>query len=486
MRGVVLSLLLFTVTAVAAPPVPPLITYQGRLLDSTGAPVADGNYHITFRLYDSPTDGTLLWESGSQSVPVTDGLFTYTLGSAVPLPDGLFAENLTWLGITVPPDPEMVPRVQLTSDAYTRSAAYSHSAGSAQSAQNANRLGNQLPSYYLDWNNLANVPAGFADGIDNTGINKTLSDSLYLNIEGDTISDDIVMYQTDGDTGLVMRPKNGYLGLYGIKGERHVSLSGGLWGNVDLYDASTPPKRTVHLAAEGAGGKLTLYDGAGTPQITLSGGAGDGAVEVPDGAINNNEILNEVGIAYSNNISGISGGRMDSITINAPTSGYVVVLLTGYYSLGISGDINTYADAEISISDTTVFDNSCVTRVEGHGTLYGWYTWPVAISRTEYVTGGTKKYYAIAFTHAEASFARVHMTGFFVPSAYGPVETLPPPTAPPPSPSMSRPAIPSDTSTGFQRSPAMLQTEQSRIRMLEQRLAKLEQLLKVDSLVSQH
>ena len=41
--------------------VPLQLAHQGRLLDTEQAPL-DGTHDLTFRLFDAPTDGTLLWE----------------------------------------------------------------------------------------------------------------------------------------------------------------------------------------------------------------------------------------------------------------------------------------------------------------------------------------------------------------------------------------------------------------------------------------
>ncbi|MFH1723552.1 MAG: hypothetical protein ABII00_02905 [Elusimicrobiota bacterium] len=53
--------------------VPNGINYQGRL-EKDGTPVT-GTKAMEFRLYDAATGGTALWESGAQSVQVTQGLF---------------------------------------------------------------------------------------------------------------------------------------------------------------------------------------------------------------------------------------------------------------------------------------------------------------------------------------------------------------------------------------------------------------------------
>ncbi|NBD74174.1 hypothetical protein GVX82_04005, partial [Patescibacteria group bacterium] len=75
------------------------INYQGKLLDSSGSAVADGTYHMRFRLYDAASGGTELWE-GDRSllpgnrVPVTSGLFSVLLGSSSPLSGVDFTQTL--------------------------------------------------------------------------------------------------------------------------------------------------------------------------------------------------------------------------------------------------------------------------------------------------------------------------------------------------------------------------------------------------------
>jgi len=104
--------------------VPHSINYQGCLTDDAGDPVGDGVYNIIFNIYGSAAGTDLLWSSGVKAVQVTDGLFTYMLGSSTPFPADLFVADTTrYLGITVGADPEIFPRTKLTSTAYAFHAA---------------------------------------------------------------------------------------------------------------------------------------------------------------------------------------------------------------------------------------------------------------------------------------------------------------------------------------------------------------------------
>ena len=95
------------------------VSYQGRLADSGGDPVTTSGVGMQFRLYNTDSGGSSLWEEPHTAVPVEDGLFHVLLGSTDPIPVSLLANNSTlWLGITVGSDSEMTPREQIASVPY--------------------------------------------------------------------------------------------------------------------------------------------------------------------------------------------------------------------------------------------------------------------------------------------------------------------------------------------------------------------------------
>jgi hypothetical protein len=96
--------------------IPKTLSYQGVLTDADGAVVADANYDLTFKLYDTAIGGTALWTEG-QSAAVVKGVFNVILGSVNPLP--LPFNKQYWLGVTVGTGSELAPRIQLTSSAYS-------------------------------------------------------------------------------------------------------------------------------------------------------------------------------------------------------------------------------------------------------------------------------------------------------------------------------------------------------------------------------
>ncbi len=87
----IIALLALAISALAGT-VPTKIAFQGRLTDAGGAPLT-GTYSITFKIFDAPLLGTMLWNE-TQSLVVTDGLFSANLGSHAPIdPSLLFNPN---------------------------------------------------------------------------------------------------------------------------------------------------------------------------------------------------------------------------------------------------------------------------------------------------------------------------------------------------------------------------------------------------------
>lgn len=93
-----------------------LISYQGILTDSNGEAVSDGEYIMSYNLYDSEAGTTVLW-SETQTVPVNDGVFNVLLGSVNPF--DIDFDTQLWLGITVAGGSELSPRLSLTSSAHS-------------------------------------------------------------------------------------------------------------------------------------------------------------------------------------------------------------------------------------------------------------------------------------------------------------------------------------------------------------------------------
>ncbi|MCG2724893.1 MAG: hypothetical protein L6420_01330, partial [Elusimicrobia bacterium] len=108
---------------------PPYINYQGRLVDSIGNPL-NGDYNITFRIFDALTVGIEKW-SEVQTVNMDNGVFNAALGSVTPLTSSVFSSNDRYLEVQIGSDSPMTPRTRLLSVPY---ALYTSNVGSPDSA----------------------------------------------------------------------------------------------------------------------------------------------------------------------------------------------------------------------------------------------------------------------------------------------------------------------------------------------------------------
>jgi hypothetical protein len=128
--------------SVAAPAaVSQVLSYQGRLVSpSTGLPQPDGDYQMTFSIYNVATGGTPLWTE-TKSVPVSSGFFAALLGDTTPLVLANFDGQELFLGITLTGDAEMTPRQRLAHVAY---AMHAETAGAATLAANATNATNAV------------------------------------------------------------------------------------------------------------------------------------------------------------------------------------------------------------------------------------------------------------------------------------------------------------------------------------------------------
>lgn len=135
--------------------VPHLINYQGRLTDKDNKPL-EGNYTITFRIYDAESGGNMLWDE-MQTVQIQKGIFNILLGSVANL--GIPFDKAYFLEIKVG-DEVMTPRQRITSAAYSLR---------AESITDETKL---VPKgAIIMWTgSLANIPQGWAlcDGTNGT------------------------------------------------------------------------------------------------------------------------------------------------------------------------------------------------------------------------------------------------------------------------------------------------------------------------------
>lgn len=120
MKRMLMIAALILLTAVTVYGQDATLNYQGVLREASGRAVEDGEYNITFSLYEQETGGTAVWTETHNGVNVKNGVFSVDLGTVESLSGVAFDRNY-WLGISVGSDGEMSPRIRLTSAPYALS-----------------------------------------------------------------------------------------------------------------------------------------------------------------------------------------------------------------------------------------------------------------------------------------------------------------------------------------------------------------------------
>lgn len=193
---IVIVIMVGLVSFAATAAVPSLLNYQGMLRDAAGDPVPDGNYSVTFRIWDSEISGAAIWQEG-RLVTVQDGLFTVLLGSIVPIPDTLFSNPNRWIGLEVGLDPEMSPRQRLVSAPFAWQSLHANRADTASTAKAVDTSGFSAYQDLLSEGRIGDQPGQVAEG-----------DHLHLPANG---SSHMMRYEDDGLVDTVLSAPGDYI-----------------------------------------------------------------------------------------------------------------------------------------------------------------------------------------------------------------------------------------------------------------------------------
>ena len=233
-------------TGLVSAQIPQLINYQGLLFDpATGTAVLDDTYSITFAIYNASAGGSDIWHE-THNLETKNGLYSVTLGSITPLTPDILSGTEKFLGIKVGADPEMTQRKRIVSVAYAILSEDAAKLEGRHAADFADADHNHDTRYYsktelnvsdgdppnqgsnrMSWDNLKDMPAGFADGVDNGGTGGdsdwTVSgENMYAGVPGNVgigettperklhIDSGMLRIDRDGDSaGILLHRYNG-------------------------------------------------------------------------------------------------------------------------------------------------------------------------------------------------------------------------------------------------------------------------------------
>lgn len=209
--------------------VPPYLIYQGMLRDPEGN-LQNGLYKITFRIYDrlsAPTNDAV-WVEEHAQVMVRNGFFSVLLGQSEPLSPALFVSPDTFIGVTVDPFAETVPRQRFASVPY---AIYADHASALKAPD-----GQPGSAVYVDATGAVGV--GTADPQAQLHISATagISPTVQVNAGDQQVRID--------ENGLAF---DGNLRLNGISPANILLATSG--GRVGIGFGATAPQAALHIVA---------------------------------------------------------------------------------------------------------------------------------------------------------------------------------------------------------------------------------------------
>src|SRR3989344_4282676 len=320
------------------------VNFQGRLLDATGAVVADGSYNMKFRVYQDGNgvlgggDETLKWtearESGNK-VLVKNGYFSVYLGSVT-----AFASNVDWnqdtlwlsidIGGTGTPtyDGEMSPFTRLSSSPY---------------ALNSGRLGGLAATEFVK------LAQGVQTDSSNTNpsifINKTGSTANILQLQKS--GTDVLVVGNSG--GLTFSPQSTDDVTFTLDNDSNLVLNGTITGT------SSQDLQAVNL---------TNQTSSGTQRGLVASNADDTANAVTEALIvlNNSETTANTVSSYLQITKATTGPDTAAIALDVSDADLGVALAIG--TNDITTGATTIASTELDVLDGGITEAEVSGEIE--------------------------------------------------------------------------------------------------------------------------
>ncbi len=351
--------------------VPHLISYQGRLTNSSGVPLT-GSHNITFTLYNAAVGGTALWtETHSGVVLNSDGLYNVMLGSVTPFPTTVDFSIRYWLAVSVDGGSEIC-RYELGASPYALNIADTIRKSTTQVFESDLRVtGNDIyfsepDNAHISWfsaDNALEVNKNFAPWNDNSydlGVSGYNWRNLYLSgklyVDGSAPTNQFL--GTDVSGNLEYKPGGGADNDWTGAGTGYMYATN-TSDNVGI--GTTTPHNKLEITGTGSGLRFTNLTSASTAGPTgtkvLSVNANGDVILVTDatGSADNDWTGAGTGYMYATNAS-------DNVGIGTTTPYYPITVTSATASRTAS-----FTNMKDSTNSSAVYGECANTPYYGFG-----------------------------------------------------------------------------------------------------------------------
>ncbi len=303
--------------------VPSTLNIQGVLNNINGQPVTNGTYSITFRLYTSALGDVPEWSETQNSITVQSGIFNAILGKINPL--NIPFDRPYFLGIKLGNEPEMEPRIELTSSAYSLL---------AKNVQNNSISTDKIQANAITIDKIASPIISSINGVTNDGGNLNLVAGNNISLVPDNVNKTITISASNGGTGtgsissltegngITIQNPNGPFPNIGLKPNILLGPGGSLGilnqnnGAVGSFSSDTRQNGFFSLSnANLLNTFLVSHFSDGQPFLTMNNKLGSQILDVKANEANNAEI----------NLKSSSGNNTLRLSANETNGGLVNV-----------------------------------------------------------------------------------------------------------------------------------------------------------------